>query len=423
MPTIARLSTTRPPARSCRRHGRRAARGLRSRRNNFAPRLGFAWTATPETVVRGAYGIYYNQSALAPGEGLYFSAPYFHLDFFFPAQGLPPLTLYDPFPAYFPIPSPQSGFTFQRDLQTPYLHHLNVGVQRQLGPRAGRGGLCRVARLVAHHGARSQPAAPEHDLAQPAPESVLRRHHDPRIAGARVQQPAAQVRAASSMGLSVLAAYTLGKSEDDASGFFSSAGDPNFPAGQPDLEAECGRSSFDVRHRLSVGFVWDVPFDTLGRLAGRAAGRLAGERRGHAAKRAAVHGGAAAGDRQQQHRPRQSWLRLQRPSQRRGRSRARRPDRRALVQHGRVCDAGLRHVRQRGPQHARRAGLSEREPGADEAPAAGRPLELQLRIEAFNLFNRTNFNLPDNFLGSPTFGQILSAQSPRRFQLGAKAIF
>ena len=50
-------------------------------------------------------------------------------------------------------------------------------------------------------------------------------------------------------------------------------------------------------------------------------------------------------------------------------------------------------------------------------PLGGRS-RLQLRLEAFNLFNHTNFNQPDNFLGSPTFGQILSAQSPRRFQLG-----
>ncbi len=45
---------------------------------------------------------------------------------------------------------------------------------------------------------------------------------------------------------------------------------------------------------------------------------------------------------------------------------------------------------------------------------------LQLRLEVFNLFNWTNFDQPDNFLGSPTFGQILSAGAPRRFQLGIK---
>ena len=49
--------------------------------------------------------------------------------------------------------------------------------------------------------------------------------------------------------------------------------------------------------------------------------------------------------------------------------------------------------------------------------------QLQLRLEAFNLFNHPNFNLPDNILGSPTFGQILPAQSPRHIQLGVKLLF
>ena len=48
---------------------------------------------------------------------------------------------------------------------------------------------------------------------------------------------------------------------------------------------------------------------------------------------------------------------------------------------------------------------------------------LQLRLEAFNLLNRANFDLPDNFLGSPTFGQILSAGSPRRLQFGTKLLW
>ena len=138
--------------------------GYEADSNNFAPRLGFAWSATPETVVRGAYGIYYNQSALAPSEGLYFSDPYFHLDFFFPAQGLPPLTLYDPFPANYPIPSPQSGFTFQRDLKTPYLQHFSVGVQRQLG----------ATRSVeaAYVGSRGSSLITGRDLNQPRPSTM-----------------------------------------------------------------------------------------------------------------------------------------------------------------------------------------------------------------------------------------------------------
>jgi hypothetical protein len=48
---------------------------------------------------------------------------------------------------------------------------------------------------------------------------------------------------------------------------------------------------------------------------------------------------------------------------------------------------------------------------------------LQLRVEAFNLLNRVNLDLPDNFFGSPTFGQVLSAQSPRHVQIGARLSF
>ena len=50
-------------------------------------------------------------------------------------------------------------------------------------------------------------------------------------------------------------------------------------------------------------------------------------------------------------------------------------------------------------------------------------MKLQFRAETFNVLNHTNFGLPDNFLGSPTFGQVLSADNPRRIQLGLKLLF
>ena len=36
---------------------------VRPDRNNFAPRIGFAWKPLPNTVVRGGYGINYNTGA------------------------------------------------------------------------------------------------------------------------------------------------------------------------------------------------------------------------------------------------------------------------------------------------------------------------------------------------------------------------
>ena len=48
---------------------------------------------------------------------------------------------------------------------------------------------------------------------------------------------------------------------------------------------------------------------------------------------------------------------------------------------------------------------------------------IQFRTEFFNLFNHPNFGLPDNFVGSPSFGRLISADSPRRIQFGLKLLF
>jgi hypothetical protein len=53
----------------------------------------------------------------------------------------------------------------------------------------------------------------------------------------------------------------------------------------------------------------------------------------------------------------------------------------------------------------------------------GQSGSLDLRAEAFNVTNRINYDLPDAFFGSPTFGRILSAGSPRRFQFGVRTTF
>ena len=48
---------------------------------------------------------------------------------------------------------------------------------------------------------------------------------------------------------------------------------------------------------------------------------------------------------------------------------------------------------------------------------------LELRWEVFNLFNRANFDLPNRIFGTPNFGRIFSAKTPREMQLGAKLSF
>ena len=48
---------------------------------------------------------------------------------------------------------------------------------------------------------------------------------------------------------------------------------------------------------------------------------------------------------------------------------------------------------------------------------------LQFRAEGFNVANHANFGLPENDISSPNFGRVLTAGSPRLFQLAVKMIF
>ncbi|HYP53976.1 MAG TPA: TonB-dependent receptor, partial [Pyrinomonadaceae bacterium] len=241
--------------------------GYEADRNNFAPRVGLAWTLGDrgETVVRAGYGVYYETNPLAPGEGLYFNAPFFDFNLFFPLPGLP-LTVSDPFPAFFPFALPDSAQAIQRDLRTPYTQHWNLNVQRELF-RAG-------VLEVAYVGAKGTKLLAARDINQPQP-SVLPPGLPfvPRPVAQFDEINAIESRAASNYhalqarfqqrltkGLAALASYTWSKSIDDASNFFPSAGDPNFPQNSYDLRAERARSNFDVRHRFTLSYAYDLPF-------------------------------------------------------------------------------------------------------------------------------------------------------------------
>ena len=139
--------------------------GFDADKNNFAPRVGFAWTIgeDQETVLRGGYGIYYDQSPLAPAEALYFNSPFFDNNIFFSLPGLP-LTLNNPFPAFFPFPLPDSALAIQRDLRTGYMQHWNFNVERQLGARS--------VLEVAYVGSKGTKLLTARDINQPQP-SVL----------------------------------------------------------------------------------------------------------------------------------------------------------------------------------------------------------------------------------------------------------
>jgi hypothetical protein len=49
--------------------------------------------------------------------------------------------------------------------------------------------------------------------------------------------------------------------------------------------------------------------------------------------------------------------------------------------------------------------------------------QLEIRWEIFNLLNAANFDLPNRIFGTPNFGRIFSAKTPREMQFGVKLTF
>jgi hypothetical protein len=401
-------------------------------RNNWAPRVGVAWTigSDGKTVVRAGYGIYYDQSALAPSEGLYFNPPFFNFKLYFSLPGLP-LTLNNPFPSVFPVPLPPSAFAFQRDLRTPYVQQWNFGIQRDLGKS-------RVLE-VAYVGSKGTKLISARDINQPLPSAApLNPRPVLQFADITFEESSAnsiynslQARFQQRLdfGLSLLASYTWSKSIDNASSFFSSAGDPNFPQNSHDTAAERGLSNFDVRHRFSLGYGYELPFGKGRPLLG-GGGWLSTIVTGWQTFGIVT---LASG------RPFTVALLPEIDNSNTGFESLgfganQRPDRVASGELSRRTpdqwfDTSAFQIAPRGSFGNSGRNILEG-PGFEnvnfslmKTTRLREGLDLQFRAEAFNLLNHPNLDLPDNFLGSPTFGRILSAENPRHIQFGLKLLF
>ena len=391
--------------------------------NNFAPQIGLAWSpgGSGKTVIRAAYGIHYDQSSLATGEGLYFSAPYYNLNVYYPIQGLYNLSLSNPFPSNFPYPYPASATAFERGLRTPYIQQWNFGIQRQLGKS-------RVAE-IAYVGSKGTRLIDSRDINQGQPSTNpnnLRPNYyfsDVDIIESQgnsiYHSLQARFEQRLQKGLSALASYTYAKSIDDASGFFTTTGDPNFPQNSYNLSAERGRSDFDIRQRFTLSYAYDLPIATGHRWLGGwqsfgvltfqtgtpfTVALLANNNNANTGFSNLGYGANnrpnVVGNPHLANPSAQEWFNTAAF---------------AVAPYGTFGNAG-RNILD-GP------GLATVNFSIVKNTRATERLTIQFRAEFFNLLNRTNFNLPDNFVGSPTFGQITSAQDPRRTQLALKFLF
>lgn len=271
--------------------------------NNFAPRIGFAYTpfSSGKMVVRGGYGIFYSRTSFQYITLNVIAPP----TYVFGARvGLPtPIPISDPYFAApvssaFPTLVPGvalSGTLFDRNIRTPYLHQYNANVQYELfkdwmfeAAYVGTRGL-NLFRQVAINQARL--ASTQNKITNDVTGAVIDTTTAANAAlrapfqgvstnGFFQNQSTAQSSYNSlqgsltkrfSKGVQFLAAYTFAKAIDNASGQGGGAGTigvlnpgavgetSTILGDQRNNRANRGIADFDRTHRFVLSGIWELP--------------------------------------------------------------------------------------------------------------------------------------------------------------------
>jgi hypothetical protein len=240
--------------------------------NNFAPRLGFAWQPfrRETTVVHGSFGVFYN----APLIGNVFGSAEQQLPFAnpqtFTAAAYTPnstttgsISLDNPFPSALEADS-VTALAVDRNFRTAYTDQWSLGVQRALASGLmleltyfGSKGVKGVAAINAN----TAPLTATPSQSQRAYPTFSTITYVQSRASSNFNSLQAKLQQNFAHGVSYLVAYTLSKSLDNApgqgSGSDSSSGTPQ-DSHSP--QGEYGLSDFDARHRLVISPVLQLPF-------------------------------------------------------------------------------------------------------------------------------------------------------------------
>jgi len=389
--------------------------GLKPDRDNLSPRVGFAWTPAEAWVVRGGYGVYYDEGMLVVNSSLYFNPPFFGVQLAFPtATSL--VKLSDPFAKGFPAaPSPN---TLSPDLTTGYLQHWNLAVERQLSASS--------VLSVAYAGSKGTDLIRSRDLNQPAPAPgpVAARRPYPGFggifftdSGGNSNFHALEVSLDRRLArhVSALLAYTFSKSIDDTSAFLGTKPDKNFPQDSSNFHGERALSSFDVRQRFTAAYIYEIPghalwsrnFELRGIVTAQSGQPFTPILRTDNSNTGNM-GGIFGSDRPDVlHDPNLSQ---------------RTPER--WFDTTAFAVAPRYHFGSAGRNILEGPALASFDLALERRFAIRERASLSFDAEAFNLFNRTNFDLPERIADDPaTFGRIFSAKAPRQIQFALRLTF
>ncbi len=393
------------------------ASGIRPDRNNFAPRVGLAWSPRPGFVVRGGYGIYYDAGMFETASAMYFNPPQFTLRVFFPTEDSL-LTLTNPFPTNGGYVPPASLSTLSPNLVTSLMQQWNVTVQRQFGSLGSV--------TVGYAGSHGSNLIRPRDLNQPRPGPGDPQDNRPypdygsifyiESAGhSTYNSLQAVLDRPLSHGWALSAVYTLSKSMDDASSFQGTTGDANFPQDSQNMAAQWGPSNFDIRHRFTASFIWQLPGRNVVTRNTELRGIITlqsgppftpvlqfdNSNTGNTGQQSGFDHPNLVGNPNLANPTANAWFNTAAF---------------AIPAPSTFGNSGRNILR--GPGYS-----SVDVSLARRIPFSGRRT-LTFEVQAFNLLNTVNYDLPQLYVDDPaTFGKIFSAKPPRQVQLALRVSF
>jgi len=449
-----------------------------AQKKNFGPRFGFAYNLRDTTVFRGGYGMFYSNSwgngrnnNAMPQTGFICSTPAaVSLD-----NGLTPYAvLSDPFPTGFCNATGskeglltnlgQNLFVLDRNAKQPYVQTWNFGVQRtlpwntvgeisysgshgvhlmgiqewnQLDPKY----LSLGAQLnnqvpnpfygVIAQGTLSTPTITLGQSLRPYPQFVGVSSRNANYGNSIYHAMLVRVEHRMSKGLSLVAAYTVAKQIDDmipsVNGFpgesFSGAPPQNFY----DLRSERALASWDTPQTLVLSYVYQLPFGpgkalfNKGGVLGKIIGgwQVNGNTTFQSGFPLHINGGNASGSFAGTQRP--NWSGIDASLS-------------GAIQNRLLKSFDTAQFTFNAPftfgnaprlmPNLRSPGVSNYDISVFKNTTVTERLNIQLRVEAFNAFNRVQFGVPNTSINSTAFGVISSQQNlPRNLQLGLRLLF
>jgi hypothetical protein len=232
-------------------------------KNDWAPRIGIAWRAKTDFVVRAGYGIFYGLQQVNRTASTLVASPPFLADerSVFNTTPAPAFDLTNFFRPFSTGASLQSPFAFQveNNMRTPYFQQWNFTLQKAL-----KQVLSLEAGYVGSKGTKVEYSRPI-NRPSPGPGDIQPRRPFPRLgdifsvensgfSSYHALQAKAEVKYWH--GLSFLGAYALSKSIDDISS------DPQGDSVQNGLrtDLEKGPSDFDRRRRFTLSGNYELPY-------------------------------------------------------------------------------------------------------------------------------------------------------------------